>query len=68
MPAIRAIVSLSPAACPARKRARLLIYLVNIKHFAGFLALPLLMGRIRANHAHDTLAAHDFAIPAHFLD
>jgi hypothetical protein len=26
------------------------------------------MGWIRANHAHHTLAAHDFAVPAHFLD
>jgi hypothetical protein len=32
------------------------------------LTLTLLMARIITNHAHNTLAAHNLAFTAHFLD
>jgi len=32
------------------------------------LALPLLVTLVAADHPHNTVAANDFAVPAHFFD
>jgi hypothetical protein len=39
----------------------------NFKNYLGS-TLALLMTRVSANHTHNTFAANDFAITAHFFD
>ena len=43
------------------------VYACYTCHLSVLLSLALLMPRVSANHAHNTIAANDFAVSAHFL-
>jgi hypothetical protein len=43
------------------------VYACYTCHLSVLLSLALLMPRVCANHTHNTIAANDFAVSAHFL-